>query len=53
MPIEPPTRCTTVSCGVASAICSGRENRVAALMAGIIAMPIPIPRRRSDASMST
>ena len=51
VPIEPPTRCTTVSCGVASAICSGRSTAYAALIAGMIAIPIPRPRSRSDASI--
>ncbi len=53
VPIEPPTRCRVVSCGVASLTWSLRRTENAAVIAGIIESPMPIPRRAIAASITT
>ena len=43
VPIAPPTRCSTFSCGVASDSCSGRSDANAAVIAGMKDRPMPTP----------
>ena len=45
VPIDPPTRCSTVSCGDAWATWSRRSTLNAAVIEGIIDMPMPKPRK--------
>ena len=52
VPIEPPTRCSVVSCGVAWVTWSGRSTLKAAVIAGIIDMPMPKPRKTIAAPMT-
>ena len=52
VPIEPPTRWSTFSCGVASLICSGRSTAYAAVIDGIIVRPMPNPRTTIAAEIS-
>ena len=47
VPIAPPTRWSTFSCGVASESWSGRIAANAALIAGMNDRPMPIPRTNS------
>ena len=44
MPIEPPTRWSTFSCGVASESSERSSDAKAAAIAGMNAKPMPIPR---------
>ena len=44
VPIEPPTRCSTFSCGVACGSSERSSEAKAAAIAGMNAKPIPIPR---------
>ncbi len=52
VPIEPPTRCSTVSCGEACATWSRRRTLNAAVIDGIIDMPMPKPRKIMAVPMS-
>ena len=53
VPIAPPTRCSTFSCGVASESWSGRSDAKAAVIAGMKEKPMPTPRTSSTAEIST
>src|SRR3954454_8507337 len=44
VPIEPPTRCSTLSCGVACGSSERSSEANAAAIAGMKAKPIPMPR---------
>ncbi len=46
-PSEPPTRCSTLSCGVARGTCERSSVAYAAAIAGIIVAPSPTPRSSS------
>ena len=45
VPSDPPTRCSTFSCGVASESSECLSDANAAVMAGMNPKPIPIPRK--------
>ena len=51
MPIAPPTRCSTFSCGVASESWLGRSEANAAVIAGMKEKPMPTPRMSSTSEM--
>ncbi len=53
VPSDPPTRCRTVSCGLASLTCSRPSTANAAVMAGMIDRPMPTPRTSIAAPIVT